>query len=470
MSQVGSPRTPGAPTVVPASFRDPAGFVWTEGGAIYRHVGDEHREHYDRLMECGLYDELTRDGLLVPHVETTEVSSPRPGAYKILRPEVVGFISYPYEWSFSQLKDAALLTLDIQKRSMERGMALRDATAYNVQFHGGRPVLIDTLSFGVMPEGRPWIAYRQFCQHFLAPLALMAHVDVRFGSLSRTYMDGVPIDLASKLLPRRTRYNPGMLAHIHTQARMELKHQRAGAPPEVKDRQLSEQSLKGIVWSLERAVKKLEWKLPKTAWRDYYQEAGHYTDAALEHKKELVRAFLKDAGGTTVWDLGGNIGVFSREAAALGRSVVCFDIDPGCVENNYRKVRADNETNVLPLLSDLRNPVPALGWANRERAAFAERGPADVAMALALVHHLAIGNNVPLEMVAEFFAELGNRLIIEFVPKSDPMVQTLLANRDDIFPNYDQAGFEGAFSKHFDVERSEAVKETDRILYLLRKR
>ena len=458
------------PTVVPASFRDPAGFVWTEGGAIYRHVGEEHREQYDRFMSSGLYDELVSEGMLVPHVETTEVASPRAGAYKVLKPEVVDLISYPYEWSFSQLKDAALLTLEVQKRSMERGMSLRDATAYNVQFRRGKPVLIDTLSWEVTPEGRPWIAYRQFCQHFLAPLALMAHCDVRLGTLSRTYIDGVPIDLASSLLPRRTRYSAGLLAHIHTQARVERRHQASTEAPRVRQRPMSEQALKGIVWSLERAVRKLEWKLPKTAWRDYYAEAGHYSDVALDHKKELVGLFLDDAGGRTVWDLGGNVGVFSREAVARGKSVVCFDIDPACVEMNYRKVVEDGETDLLPLLSDLRNPIPALGWGNRERSAFAERGPVDVAMALALIHHLAIGNNVPLAMVAEFFAELRKKLIIEFVPKSDPMVQTLLANREDIFPSYDTNGFEEAFGTFFDVERKEPIKETDRVLYLLRRR
>ena len=459
-----------SPTVVPASFRDPAGFVWADGGAIYRHVGESHREHYDAFISSGLYDELVGDGSLVPHQETTVVESPRPGAYKVLKPEVVDFISYPYEWSFSQLKDAALLTLGIQKRSMERGLSLRDATAYNIQFQRGRPILIDTLSFEVTPPGKPWIAYRQFCQHFLAPLALMAYLDVRFGSLSRTYIDGVPLDLAAHLLPRRTRYNTGLLSNIHAQARVERRHQKAGAPPKVKQREMSEQALKGIVWNLERTVRKLEWSLPKTAWRDYYEEAGHYSEAATDHKKELVGRFLDEAGGRSVWDLGGNVGVFSRIAADKGRTVVCFDIDPGCVEMNYRKVKQDAETGVLPLLSDLRNPIPALGWANRERAAFAERGPADVAMALALIHHLAIGNNVPLDMVAEFFSELGSRLIIEFVPKSDPMVQTLLANREDIFPNYDRAGFERAFGVYFEIERMEPVKDTDRVMYLLRRR
>lgn len=458
------------PTVVPASFRDPAGFVWTEGGSVYRHVGEGHRAHYEHMLSSGLYEALVSKGLLVPHEEVSDVASPRPGAYKVLKPEVVAFISYPYEWSFGQLKDAALATIQIQKVAMEHGMSLRDATAYNIQFHRGRPVLIDTLSFEVQPEGKPWIAYRQFCQHFLAPLALMAHVDVRFNGLARQYIDGVPIDLAAKLLPASTRFTPGLFAHLHTQARLERKHQAAGEPPKQTTRTLSAQQLKGIVWSLERAVSKLDWNLPKTAWRDYYAERSHYTDSAAQHKEELVGAFIDDAGGETVWDLGGNVGLFSRVAAARGRQVVCFDIDPGCVEVNYRKVREEGETNVLPLLCDLRNPVPPLGWANRERFSLAERGPADLAMALALIHHIAIGNNVPLPMVAEYFAELANALIIEFVPKSDPMVQTLLANREDIFIDYDRAGFEQAFGERFRIERSEGVRDTDRVLFLMRKK
>ena len=458
------------PTVVPASFRDPAGFVWTDGTSIYRHVGEAHQEHYDRLMSSGLYAALVERGLMVPHEETAEVTSPRADAYKVLRPDVVDFISYPYEWSFSQLKDAALVTLEIQRLAMEHGMSLRDASAYNIQFHRGRPVLIDTLSFEILPEGRPWIAYRQFCQHFLAPLALMSYCDVRFGKLSRLYIDGVPLDLASSLLPRRTRMSPGLLAHIHGHARVQRRHEASAKPPEVKQREFSLQSFKGIVWNLERTIRKLEWSVSRTPWSDYYEEAKHYSEGALSHKQELVVSFIDEAGGRMVWDLGGNVGFFSRVAAARGRTVVCFDIDPGCVEANYRKVVADGDANVLPLFADLRNPSPALGWANRERPSLAERGPADVAMALALIHHLAIGNNVPLEMIADYFSELALTLIIEFVPKADPMVKALLANRDDIFPSYDQAGFERAFSERFSIDRVEPVKDTERVLYLMRRR
>lgn len=455
-----------SPTVVPASFRDPSNFVWTDSGSVYRHIGESYREHYDLLLSSGLYDDLVSTIRLVPHTEVTDVASPRPRAYRVLKPEVVPFISYPYEWSFSQLKDAALLTLDIQKRAMEHGMSLRDASAYNVQFREGRPLFIDTSSFEILREGRPWIAYRQFCQHFLAPLALMAHRDVRFGALSRLHIDGVPLDLASKSLPARTRYSVGLVSHIHAQARLERRHQDRGARGAETVR-LSTQRLKSLVWSLERTVRGLDWDPSGSYWSNYYRDADHYSEQSLEHKKQLVATFVEKAGGQTVWDLGGNVGVFSREAAARGRDVVCIDLDPSCVEMNYRRVKEDGERHILPLLCDLRNPTPGVGWANRERSSLLERAPADVVMALALLHHLAIGNSVPLRMIAEFLAGLGKSLIIEFPPKTDQMVEVLLRGRDDIFLDYDVRAFESAFESHFVIDERETVRGTDRVMYLM---
>lgn len=456
------------PTVVPASFRDPAGFVWSDGEQIYRQVSHAHAPHYEQLMTSGLYAALVSEGLLVSHEEISGIPSPRKGGYKILRPEVVEFISYPYEWCFSQLRDAALATLEIQKRALDHGMSLRDASAYNVQFHRGRPVLIDTLSFEVLPERRPWIAYRQFCQHFLAPLALIAYGDVRLGALSRQYIDGVPLDLAAGLLPRRTRYKPGLAVHLHAQARMQKRHAASGATPDVSKKDFSLQAFRGIIWSLERAVRKLDWRLGRSAWSDYYAEAAHYSDAALQHKRDLVGAFLEAAGGRQVWDLGANVGMFGREASKRGMSAVCFDVDQACVEANYRQTKADQETEILPLVCDLTNPSPAIGWANRERSSLAERGPADIVMALALIHHLAIGNNVPLPMIASFFAEIARHAIVEFVPKDDPMVQKLLVTREDIFADYTRNEFERAFGERFAIERAEPIEGSQRVLYLLR--
>jgi hypothetical protein len=203
---------------VGASFRDPSGFLFTRQGVLYRQVNQEYRTHYDLLMSSGLYTRLVGMGLLIPHDEVAEQPQESEVAYRVIRPEPLEFVSYPYEWSFSQLKDAALATLAIQKQSLEAGMVLKDASMYNIQFFHGKPVLIDTLSFETYREGDPWVAYRQFCQHFLAPLALMAHTDVRLSQLLRVYIDGIPLDLAARLLPRRTRYGLGLATHIHLHA------------------------------------------------------------------------------------------------------------------------------------------------------------------------------------------------------------------------------------------------------------
>ena len=207
-----------------ASFRDPSGFLFTRDGVLYRQVNQVYAEDYRKLMDSGLYAKLVKAGLLIPHTEVDIEPANKKLAFKVLCPEYVPFISYPYEWSFGQLKDAALATLSIQKRALKAGMVLKDASAYNIQFQRGKPTLIDTLSFEIYQEGEPWVAYRQFCQHFLAPLALMAYQDVRLSQLLRVYIDGIPLDLASELLPARTRWNLGLATHIHLHARAQKRY------------------------------------------------------------------------------------------------------------------------------------------------------------------------------------------------------------------------------------------------------
>ena len=454
------------------SFRDPSGFVFTKDGTLYRQVNLTFREQFDRLIDAGLYQSLVDEGLLVPHQEVDRSLAPAPGAYKILRPEPIEFVSYPYEWSFSQLKDAALTTLRLQQRAMDFGMSLRDASAYNIQFRRGRPVLIDTLSFEELKEGQPWIAYRQFCQHFLAPLALMHYRDVRLGQLSRIHIDGVPLDLAARLLPKRARLRPALYLHVFAHAKTQKRHE--GAPADetkqrTSGRRFTLQAFRGLVDSLRSVINKLTWAPDRSVWSEYYAEGDSYTAEGLEHKKRLVAEFLSETGPKNVWDLGGNIGVFSRIAASSGIPAVCFDVDPACVEANYREVVARGEDNILPVVLDLTNPSPSIGWENRERLSVKDRGPTDAILALALIHHLAIANNVPLPRVAGFFSDLCGSLIIEFVPKTDPKVQTLLASREDIFPDYTVEGFERAFSERFSIDRREQIRGSDRILYLLRR-
>lgn len=454
-------------TVHPASFRDPGGFVFTHDGALYRQINARCRNDYDRLMDSGLYEKLVGDGLLVSHEEASLDLRQSDDAYKIIKPEPVPFISHPYEWCFSQLKQAALLTLRIQRLALARGLSLKDASAYNVQFRGCAPVFIDTLSFEPYVEGRPWVAYRQFCQHFLAPLALMSRVDIRLGQLLRSNIDGVPLDLTSALLPGRTKLSFSLLTHIHLHAKSQSRY--ADKPVKQSSVSMSKLSLTGVLDSLRKAVESLAWTPGGTAWADYYDHTN-YVPEALRRKAELVEAYFDRTGAQTVWDVGANTGVFSRIAARKGAFTVAFDFDPAAVEKNFLDGSKAGERGLLPLVLDATNPSPGIGWENRERASLADRGPVDAVFALALVHHLAIGANVPLDRIARFFARLGAWLVIEFVPKGDSQVERLLASREDIFDRYTREGFESAFSEYFSIDVATDIENTNRTLYLMRTR
>ena len=454
----------------PASFRDPSGFLFHQDGLLLRQVNRSYQEHYDHLMESGLYTALVEKGLLVTHEEVDAPFGAGETGYKVIQPEPLGFISYPYEWSFTQLKHAALQTLRIQRLALKHGMTLKDSSAYNIQFRAGKPILIDTLSFEIYQEGQPWVAYRQFCQHFLAPLALMAHCDIRLGQLLRTQIDGVALDLASRLLPARTKLNFPLLSHIHLHAAAQnrLAGRTIEAPAEG-GRGMGRQALLGLLDSLKRATRKLEWKPTGTAWGEYY-DFHNYSEAAIEHKKQLVADYLEIIQPQQLWDLGANTGLFSRIATEMQIPTIAFDIDPAAVETNFRISVEQGDAYMLPLLQDLTNPSPALGWAHEERQSLIQRGSADAVMALALIHHLAITNNVPLDSLARFFDVISPWLIMEFVPKSDSQVQQLLASREDIFDTYTEETFRQAFEGYFDLQKAEGIQGTGRVLYLWKRR
>lgn len=453
---------------LPGSFRDPSGFVFVREGVVYRQINKSYRAEYEQLMSSGLYDELVGDGLLLRHTEVGPEHALTDDVFEVIRPKEVPFISYPYEWCFGQLKQAALLTLEVQERAFGRGMSLKDCSAYNVQFVDGEAVFIDTLSFEKYREGRPWTPYRQFCQHFLAPLALMSYVDVRLHRLLRVHLDGIPLDLASTLLPARSWINFGLLSHIHMHAKAQQRFSDSAVSSD--DRSVGRMAFLGLVDGLKSTVKKLTWRPGGTEWHDYY-DISNYTTAALESKKQLVSRMLDEVkpAPESVWDLGANEGLFSRIASERGCLTVAFDVDPAAVEENHQEVVKRGETHLLPLVLDLTNPSPGIGWENRERASLIDRGPADVVLALALIHHLAISNNLPFGKIARFLSRLCCLLIIEFVPKRDSQVQKLLSSRVDVFAEYEQESFEREFGRLFDIRRRERIPDTERTLYLMTK-
>lgn len=456
---------------LPSSFRDPSGFVFTEAGCIFRQINDAGLKDFRLLSSSGLYRALTGKGWLVPHTEVTSDITGSSTAALVIQPQKIEHISYPYEWCFSQLKDAAMLTLNIQLLALKHGMTLKDASAYNVQFNGSSPILIDTLSFTRYEEGNPWVAYRQFCQHFLAPLLLICKCDMRLAQLYKVHIDGIPLDLASRLLPRRTWFSLGILLHLHLHARAQ---QNFAASDDTgitrkKYRSLSKAGMLGIVTGLKSLIQGLDWNPTGTEWADYYS-ATNYTDRAFKLKRAIIDTFLDTIQPKNVWDIGGNTGVFSRLSSSRGISTVSFDIDPAAIEISYRQAKKEKNQSLIPLIIDLTNPSSGIGWSNQERHTLAERGPVDCIFALALIHHLAISNNVPLTKISSYLASLGKHLIIEFVPKSDSQVKRLLSSREDVFDTYNIEGFEGAFSQNFVIREKVPVNDSERTIYWFEKK
>jgi hypothetical protein len=444
----------------PASFKDPAGFVFEADGKFYRQVNQYYAIQYRQLMDSGLYAQLVKNGWLVSHEEINENLTQDPSWYTTILPEPVNYISYPYEWCFAQLKDAALLTLKILRQSLEYGMILKDATPFNIQFHKGRPIFIDTLSFDIYNPQQPWIAYRQFCQCFLFPLYLEHYLKSDIPKILAAYINGIPNDIIAKLLPLKSRLNLGVWLHVYLQNTTMIsdKGNKAAA-------KFSKKKLIDLVSHLENIIRNFPAdKSYKTTWSNYYDDTI-LSRQYVEEKEKIVLEMCGKTGAGSVLDLGANTGHFSKKLAAQGMSVVATDTDSRCINKLYLDTTKNNSLNILPLVVDVANPSPAIGFNNTERAAFHDRIQTELVMALALIHHLVIGRNIPISALAGYFRRIAPQLIIEFVPKQDEKVKQMLSTRPDVFADYDQDHFENAFSAYFTIVDQVKIPGTERILY-----
>lgn len=443
----------------PSSFRDPDGYLFqSESGRLLRRVHPSYNEHYQHLIMSGLLDELTNRRLIVEHKENTAHEG------LVLEPEVVPFISYPYEWSFSQLRNAALLTLEILATATRFGMTLKDASAYNVQFIGTRPVFIDTLSFQKCQPDEPWSAYQQFCEQFLAPLCLMSYCDPSMGRLMQVDVGGIPLARTSRMLPARSWLSPHVISHLHLHAAMQSRCADNEAPRPVR---LRTNSFRALLLDLRESITELRISAASDhSWSDYYENA-HCKGATFQYKAGKVNQWLGKLQPRTVWDIGSNTGVFSRAAAVVGaRTVVSIDSDPLCVDENYRIAASQACEQILPLVTDVANPSPGIGWLNSERLSLWQRGPADCIMALAVVHHLALASGIPLPSIIEFFAQNCRHLIIEFPARGDEKVRKLLLNKTSDYPNYNYEVFVSELTRHFAIHETVQLPESERTLFL----
>ncbi|MBI5373743.1 MAG: SAM-dependent methyltransferase [Sphingobacteriales bacterium] len=451
---------------LPSSFRDTAGFVFRRDGIVYRQVNPAGKAAYDAFLQSGLYRFLTTNKLLLPHEEITSGPADTE-AYKILRPEQLSFTSYSCEWSFSMLQDAALLTLRIAKAALEHGMILKDATPFNIQWHQGALVFIDTLSFDTYQEGSPWIAYRQFCESFLSPLLLMHYKKTSLHALQLAWPEGIPLQITRSLLPVKSRFSVLTWLHIHLHAKMAAKKQN----PDERSARLPKKKLLNLIDSLETLVRSLSLKDSGSTWGDYYAEAAQRNDY-LEQKQQIIREWTGQLTGLkTAVDFGANEGSFSLPLAQQGIETIAADADPVAINKLYKKIKASKQEHLLPLIIDFTYPTPSFGLGNSERESFFGRvGQADLGLCLAFIHHLCIGKNIPLERVAAILSASCQQLIIEFVPKSDAKVKELLLNKEDIYLTYTAEEFEKQFGNCFVIEAARLIPGSERTLYLMRRK
>lgn len=452
----------------PSSFRDPSGYVFQENGKCKRVINPIYFKQYNSLKDSGFFDKLFQNKLLIPHTE--EIAN---DSEIVLVPEQIPFITYPYEWSFLQYKEAALLTLKIQKYALEHGYSLKDASAFNVTFHNGQAIFIDTLSFDFYKENEPWRAYKQFVTHFLGPLLLAHYHGAQSLKLISNFIDGIPMNMLASMLPFKTKLNPFLFSNVHLLAKFEDKHNE-DYDGKIKQTNLSKKALLNIIQALYDFIKKLSLK-EHSEWGDYYDKIN-YSDDAFKVKSEIINNWVDSVKPKTIIDVGGNDGTIVRRIDYdLEQALVC-DIDNNAVDYNYKTIKTNNEKHMIPFVLDVLNPSADIGFNNTERASFINRiktyAP-DVTLALAVIHHMTLSGNITFDMSASFFASFSKNLIIELPKPGDSWVDRLLNTKGEFrnhFDFYSEENFEKEYSVFFEIIEKKQIPNSKRVMYFLKRK
>ncbi|MFW2340894.1 MAG: methyltransferase [Acidimicrobiia bacterium] len=463
-----SPESPSGPRRDTGSFRDPSGHVYFDGDRVIRVLDEHGREAWAALANSSLFGAFTTDRRLIGTHEIPLDDVGEAGWATALQHDRIPVISYPYEWSFRMLKDAALLTLDLLAAALEEDLVLKDATPFNVQFDGIQPTFIDIGSFETLQEGEAWTGYRQFCRMFLYPLMLRAYKEVSFRPWLRGSLDGIAAADFRQLLRPRDLLRKGVLLHVAMQARAERRYQAVSRDvrSEIRQAGFRKELIQNNVTQLQKIVGGLTAPTGGSEWSDYSSQ--DHVLRQRELKGEFLRRSIADP--SIVWDLGANDGYFSRIAAESGAYVVAADSDEIVVDRLYQTLTAEGNQRIHPLVVDVAAPSPSTGWRQRERTALETRANPDLVVMYAVLHHIVIGGNVPVREVLEWLATLNTRVVIEFVPIGDPMTDLLLANKreSDVHPDYTEEAFRAHLASWFDIEDEEAVTGSTRTLFSLR--
>jgi len=456
--------------IEPGSFRDRHGRVFYHNDAVFRGISEKVFTDWKLLYEKKFFQDGIKNGKLiqtelVPPQNVPQVAFQNRWA-AILRHQKIPFVSYPYEWSFGMLKDAALLQLELLQQSLKENMILKDSSSFNIQWIGAKPIFIDIASFEKLEPGTPWVGYRQFCEMFLYPLMLQAYKDVPFHSWLRGSIDGIHPEDFINIMTLRDMFRSGVFVDVYLQAKLQMKY--AATTKKVKDDikavGFRKEMIESNIRRLTKVVKKLNWKRSKSEWSDYADDNSYSTQDA-KIKEDFVRQAVHTNNWKLVWDLGCNTGRYSKIASENAQYVVAMDSDHLAIERLYNVLRNEKNDKILPLVINLADSSPNLGWRGLERKSLTERGKPDLILALALIHHVVISANIPLSEFIDWLASLGSNLIIEFVTKADPMVKLLLKNKDDQYDDYELDNFKQKLESKFNIVKQLALTSGTRYLF-----
>jgi len=457
----------------PGSFRDRDGRVFLRDGKVYRALSAAATADWQALKATRFFPAAVASRRVIATRESTVDASDFGQLDKswvsVLEHERIPFVSYPYEWTFGMLRDAALLQLDLLLRALEDDLILKDASAYNVQWFGSQPTLIDTPSFQRWKIGEPWVGYQQFCQLFLYPLMLTSYRGIPFQPWLRGAIDGISPEVCNRLLSGRDRLRRGVLSHVYLQSKLLAATGSSDKPlrQELKSTALGKSIITRNAAGLQKLVAGLQWATESSEWSGY-ADANSYSDEEVAAKRKFVADAVASRRWPLAWDLGCNTGDYARLAAEHSDTVVAMDADVLAVEKFYRALSREGNTTILPLTVNLADTSPNLGWRGRDRRSLPERGTPDLTLCLALIHHMVITANVPVDDFISWLAELGSHIIIEFPTRDDVMVKRLLQTKEDIFDDYTLASFEASIGRRFQIiDRLRLPGET-RVLYFLR--
>jgi len=455
----------------PGSFRDRNNLVFYGSDSVYRGLSKQACSNWETLISKPFYQKFMQMGKLIPTESIDPASEGLAPAlienwHAFLKHKPIPFISYPYEWSFGMLKDAASLQLDLLLASIEEDMILKDSSPYNIQWEGSCPVFIDIPSFEKLHPGAPWSGYGQFCQLYLYPLFLIAYKNVSHTSWLRGSLEGIEPEQMNSLMSLRDLFRPGVFLNVYLHAKAQAKYSdtHRDVKKEIQKSGFNKTLIQSNAQRLKTLVENLNWKTLKSEW-SHYTICRSYTDRELETKKQFVLKASGKQRWKLVWDLGCNTGEFSRIVSENSNYVVAMDADHLAIERFYQDLKKEKNVSILPLVNNIADPSPNLGWRNLERKNLSSRGKPDLILCLALIHHIVITANIPLRSFIEWLASLGGALVIEFIDKEDSMVKVLLKNKVDNYTDYDLNHFEQCLKESFHIESSQKLKSGTRIIY-----